>query len=131
MQQESPISIGARAAAEKLNELHFEKVNELLQKHGLITEGEQLDEKSLEAKGYLINQVMLPGNQYRLQLAKIEDVVQYKAEVKFDLEVNDMADTTLEDNEERRAARRKDAAPDSEAPAPAPAEESDEKPTDE
>ena len=42
-----------------------------------------------------------------------------------------MADTTLEDNEERRAARRKDAAPDSEAPAPAPAEESDDKKTDE
>lgn len=131
MQQESPITLGARAAAEQLNELHFKKVNELLKKHGLLVEGEQLDEKSLEAKGYLINQVMLPGNQYRLQLAKIEDVVQYKAEVKFDLEVNDMADTTLEDNEERRAARRKDAAPDSEAPAPAPAEESDDKKTDE
>src|SRR3546814_19835403 len=66
-----------------------------------------LDEKSLEAKGYLINQVMLPGNQYRLQLAKIEDVVQYKAEVKFDREVNDMADTTLEDNEARRWEERR------------------------
>lgn len=129
--QESPITMAARAAADKLNEVHFEKVNELLKANGLLEEGEQLDEKGLERKGYLLNQVMLPGNEYRLQLCKIEQVVQYKAEVKFDLEVNDMADTTLEDTPERRAERADEKPAEAETPAPEQPAESEDKAKDE
>lgn len=131
MQQESPITMAARAAADKLNEVHFDKVNELLKANGLLEEGEKLDEKGLERKGYLLNQVMLPGNEYRLQLCKIEQVVQYKAEVKFDLEVNDMADTTLEDTPERRAERAGEQPAEAETPAPTEPAEGEDKKSDE
>lgn len=129
--QESPITMAARSAADKLNEIHFDKVNELLKANGLLEDGEKLDEKGLERKGYILNQVMLPNNEYRLQLCKIEQVVQYKAEVKFDLEVNDMADTTLEDTPERRAERADEKPAEAETPAPTQPAEAEDKTSDE
>ncbi len=114
MNQDSPITLAGRAAAKKLEDYHFERVADLLRAHELYEDGVEFSEKWLEGKGYLISQVMLPGNQYRLVLAKIVASVEYKAEVTFDLEVHDMPDTTMEDTPERRAKRKVETEPEPE-----------------
>lgn len=116
--QGGPVQNAAMKAAHELEGVHFNKVDELLKEAGLYEEGVDFSDAWLEAKGYVITQIMLPDNQYKLILAKIEKRVQYKAELAINLEVSDMPDTTLEDNAERRAERADEAPAEAQTPAP-------------
>lgn len=101
----NPISNLAREAGQLIANEHEKHLYSLLEKHDLWKEGEQLDDKILASKGYALTQFMLPDHTYRISLAKIVESVEYKAEVKFNLEAKDMPDTTFEDTEELRAKR--------------------------
>lgn len=105
-ENQSPINLAAIGAAQQLADEHDRRVVDLLQKHELWEEGVKFSQKELADKGYMLNQIMKPGNEYELVLAKIVEVVPYKAVVSFKLEVSDMGDTTLEDTSERRGERK-------------------------
>lgn len=121
---QSPINTAARAAAQEVADEHDRRVIELLKKHDLWEDGVKFSEKYLQEKGYILNQIMLPNQEYELVIAKIVETVHYKAVVNFNVEVSDV-DTTLEDTPERRAERTETPAPATEGDAPAPAEEDD------
>ena len=95
----------AREVSQLISTEHEARLSELLKKYDLLKDGEALDDKILASRGYTITHFVLPDHTYRFSLAKIIDSVEYKAEIKCDLETSDMPDTTFEDTDELRAKR--------------------------